>query len=99
MDLNTHTVENKVITEGWLHKVGKWNSDWKRRYFILDKVKRHLLYYAKTPHSNNAINSKKHIKPKGYIDLLSVELQPSSTKMFTSACANDTLHMHDPVTK
>ena len=71
MARNTDTVEDKMISEGWMHKVGKWNTGWKQRYFVLDKVKRHLVYYSKKPYSKN----KKHIKPKGYIDLLSVKLR------------------------
>ena len=71
---DTTVNDAEMISEGWLYKVGKWNSrDWKQRYFILDKVKRQLVYYGQKPNVKDLSENGKHVKPKGHIDLLSVK--------------------------
>ena len=55
----------KILKQGWIQKRGEWNTEWKRRYFVLNNHKE-IKYYQdaeKKTHSGNIhLNEVKNIK-------------------------------------
>jgi len=54
---------SKVTRKGWLEKLGTYNPNWRRRYFVLDLDNNKLYYYKKED------QYKRKSKPQGFISL------------------------------